>query len=245
MKKQKSKIETGDGIVAKNADWSFGGDTSNNFSSHVEKSVPLYHYGHDAVIELSDFFVKENSICYDLGVSTAVLLGRLSQRHKKTVEWYGIDIHQSMINQAKIELKQNKLLTKNIKLVCDDLTTYDLLKSDLIVSYYTIQFIHPKHRQMLFDKIFSSLNWGGAFVLFEKTRAPDARFQDINTAIYNEFKIKNGYSFEEIVAKTRSLKGVLEPFSTEGNLEMLKRSGFKDINVVFKWFCFEGFLCIK
>ena len=63
--------------------------------------------------------------------------------------------------------------------------------------------------------------------------------------IYNEFKIRNGYSFDEIVTKTRSLKGKLEPFSTNGNIEMLNRAGFKDINVVFKWFCFEGFLCIK
>ena len=141
--------------------------------------------------------------------------------------------------------KKNNINNKNLKLICDDITTYDFLHTDMIVSYYTIQFIHPKHRQQLFDKIFKALNWGGALILFEKTRASDARFQDINTAIYNEFKIRNGYSFDEIVTKTRSLKGKLEPFSTNGNIEMLNRAGFKDINVVFKWFCFEGFLCIK
>ena len=32
-------------------------------------------------------------------------------------------------------------------------------------------------------------------------------------------------------SKTRSLKGVLEPFSTQGNTDMLERSGFKDITV--------------
>ncbi|MDA7546251.1 methyltransferase domain-containing protein [Alphaproteobacteria bacterium] len=245
MKDFDSKFSTGDGITAKNANWSFEGDISKSFSSHVEKSVPFYLQGHDAVLDISDFFVKEDSVCYELGVSTAALLGKLSKRHNENVHWYGIDIHQSMIDQAKIELKDKDLLTKNVKLECGDIGVYDFLNSDFIVSYYTIQFIHPKYRQMIFDKIFSSLNWGGAFILFEKTRAPDARFQDINTAIYNEFKIKNGYSFDEIVAKTRSLKGVLEPFSTNGNLQMLERAGFKDINVIFKWFCFEGFLCIK
>ena len=228
-----------------NADWSFGGKTPKSFTSHVIKSVPLYECGHEAVLDLSDFFVKEDSICYELGVSTAVLLGKLSKRHKKSVKWYGIDLQQSMIDQAKVEIKKNNINNKNLKLICDDITTYDFLHTDMIVSYYTIQFIHPKHRQQLFDKIFKALNWGGALILFEKTRASDARFQDINTAIYNEFKIRNGYSFDEIVTKTRSLKGKLEPFSTNGNIEMLNRAGFKDINVVFKWFCFEGFLCIK
>ena len=245
MFEKNPNTKTGDGISAKNADWTFGGTTAKTFSSHVQKSVPLYDVGHEAVLDTSDFFVKDDSVCYELGVSTAVLLGKLSKRHKSSVKWFGIDLQNNMINQAKKELEKKNLFSKNIKLICDDVTVFEYLKSDFIVSYYTIQFIHPKHRQPLFDKIYSSLNWGGAFILFEKTRAPDARFQDINTSIYNEFKIKNGYSFDEIMAKSRSLKGILDPFSTQGNLDMLKRAGFKDINIIFKWFCFEGFLCIK
>ena len=54
-----------------------------------------------------------------------------------------------------------------------------------------------------------------------------------------------GYSHEEILNKTRSLKGVMEPFSTNGNLDMLKRAGFKDISTVIKDICFQGFIAIK
>jgi tRNA (cmo5U34)-methyltransferase len=100
-------------------------------------------------------------------------------------------------------------------------------------------------RQQFFDKIYASLNWGGALLLFEKVRAPDARFQDLATTVYNDFKLAQGYTGEEIVAKTRSLKGVLEPFSTQGNLDMLARSGFVDMMTVMKWVNFEGFLAIK
>ena len=56
-----------------------------------------------------------------------------------------------------------------------------------------MQFIKPKVRQKVFNKIYNSLNWGGAFILFEKVRAPDARFQDITTQLYSEFKKKNGF----------------------------------------------------
>ena len=45
--------------------------------------------------------------------------------------------------------------------------------------------------------------------------------------------------------KTRSLKSVLEPFSTLGNLGLLKRAGFKDIVTIQKYICFEGLLAIK
>ena len=50
---------------------------------------------------------------------------------------------------------------------------------------------------------------------------------------------------KEILGKASSLKGVLEPFSTRGNLDMLQRAGFVDVMTIFKHVCFEGFLAIK
>ena len=118
-------------------------------------------------------------------------------------------------------------------------------KADLIIAYYSVQFIRPKNRQILIDRIYQSLNWGGAFLFFEKVRGPDARFQDMMTAVYTDYKLDQGYSAKEIVGKTRSLKGALEPFSTQGNYDLLKRAGFVDIMTVMKYVCFEGFLAIK
>ena len=109
----------------------------------------------------------------------------------------------------------------------------------------TVQFIDPSIRQNLIDKIYLSLAWGGAFFFIEKVRGSDARFQDILNQFYNEFKLDNGFSYEEILNKTMSLKGVLEPFSSEGNLGLLKRAGFQDIMTVMRWGCFEGVIAIK
>ena len=108
-----------------------------------------------------------------------------------------------------------------------------------------MQFVNPEHRQNLINKIYKSLNWGGAFIMFEKSRASDARFQDMYSLIYNEFKLKNGFSPNEIISKSRSLKGILEPFSNFGNVGLIKRSGFVDYITVFQWMNFKGYLCIK
>ena len=108
-----------------------------------------------------------------------------------------------------------------------------------------MQFVQPRLRQEAFKKVYDSLNWGGGFILFEKVRGSDARFQDMTSMIYTDFKMKNGLSAEEIVNKAFSLIGVLEPFSTQGNIDLLKRAGFSDINTIFKWCNFEGFVAIK
>ncbi len=50
---------------------------------------------------------------------------------------------------------------------------------------------------------------------------------------------------DQIIAKSRSLKGILEPFSTNGNMDLMKRAGFVDIITMMKYITFEGFLAIK
>jgi tRNA (cmo5U34)-methyltransferase len=127
----------------------------------------------------------------------------------------------------------------------EELIQFPLEKCDLVISYYTMQFVRPKFRQELFNRIFESLNWGGAFVLFEKVRSPDARFQDIMTGLYTDYKLDQGYSSDEIISKSRSLKGVLDPFSTSANFELLERAGFKDAMTIMKYVSFEGILAIK
>ena len=71
------------------------------------------------------------------------------------------------------------------------------------------------------------------------------RFQDYINQLYYDFKILNGFTEQEIIAKTKSLKGVLEPFTSEENLNFLRRAGFKDFVTIQKKLNFEGFLAIK
>ena len=230
-------------IPAKNASWTFGGNVAKKFNFHISKSVPYYNEGHDLVANLSDFFLKNNSVFYDVGSSTGTMLNKIALRHKlKKVNMYGIETVPEMIKEAK---KNKNKTNSKINYLNKDINKIKLKKSDLILSYYTIQFIPPKYRQIIIDKIFKSLNWGGAFIFFEKIRASDARFQDIYSLMYNDFKLKNGLTENEIVNKSRSLKGVLEPFSNKGNKDLLKRSGFKDVITIFHWLCFKGYLCIK
>jgi tRNA (cmo5U34)-methyltransferase len=132
-----------------------------------------------------------------------------------------------------------------VEIVHSDLRDMTWEKADLVVLYYTMQFVPPRWRQEVLDKIYHALNWGGALIMFEKVRGPDARFQDIMTQLYTEYKLSQGYTPEDIIAKSRSLKNVLEPFSTQGNIDLLVRAGFVDFMTVQKYVCFEGFLVIK
>ena len=126
-----------------------------------------------------------------------------------------------MVIHAK---KYNK--TKNVEFLNQDVKKINFKKNDFIISFYTMQFINQNHRQVMINKIYKSLNWGGAFFFAEKVRSYDARTQDMMNEIYKEWKFNNGFSNEEINSKTKSLKGVLDPFFHKRKFRSFKKSWF-------------------
>ena len=230
-------------INKKNSNWNFKGDVYKNFDKHIQKSVPYYKDAQEIFLGLSDFFLQDKSRVIDLGCSTGTFINLLYERHidnEKKISFEGLDTVHEMILECKKKYKK-----KNLKFKKLDINKYNLKNACIISSFYTIQFISPKLRQDLIKKIYNGLNWGGAFFFVEKVRANDARFQDIFNQSYIDFKLKQGFSNNDILNKSRSLKSVLEPFSTKGNMDLLKRAGFEDVITVFKYLCFEGFLAIK
>ena len=235
--------DTGDNISAKSGLWKFRGEMVKSFDIHVSKSVPLYNEGHDLSCQLSEFFVPYNGRILHIGSSTGALSKKLAlYLQNKNVSITALDIEQDMIDESK-----RKNSDKSITYICEDINNFEAEEEslNLVLAYYSIQFIHPSQRQNIINKIYKSLKWGGAFLMFEKVRGSDARFQDILSSCYLDFKISNGYSYENIIKKQQSLKSVLEPFSRQGNIDLLNRAGFSDIETVQKYICFEGFLSIK
>ena len=121
------KNKVGDGLKAKNSNWTFKGTVAKNFDKHISRNIPFYKNGHDLISHVSDFFIKEDSLCYEIGCSTGTLTHMLAKRHnsKKKSKFVGIDIEKNMIRQAN-----KKKLSPNAKFFCGDVLGYKLRKSD-------------------------------------------------------------------------------------------------------------------
>ena len=59
------------------------------------------------------------------------------------------------------------------------------------------------------------------------------------------FKQDSGYTEEEIRRKRMALRGVLVPLTAEFNNDLLRRVGFREIDCVWRWFNFAGWVAIK
>ena len=131
-------------IFTKRSSWTFDKDIPKKFDKHINKSVPLYKEVQWLCNEVSDFYLKKDSIVYDIGCSTGVVLNQLAVRHKEKskIKYYGIDIIKGMTSYAKKynNHKQIKFQNKNV------------LKMKFDEVYYPIQIIKTPEQLELHEK---------------------------------------------------------------------------------------------
>lgn len=228
--------------IFKKKSWNFNGRVPLFFDKHISLSIPFYEECHNLLLEISDHFISENSIIYDIGCSTGKFTKKIFKRHNslKKYKIYGLDLSKEMVKFANKNNKFKNLIFKNA-----DINNFIFDKSSLIISFYTIQFLKYGRRAKLIKKIYNSLEIGGAFLFFEKIRGSSGKFQDIYNSNYYNFKLAQGFSHDEIYNKAVSIKGTLEPETSTNNIKLLKSAGFKKIEVIFKFNCFEGICAIK
>jgi tRNA (cmo5U34)-methyltransferase len=229
-------------ITAVPGEWAFNEEVSKSFDSHVRKSIPLYDEIQRVVVEMSEWFVRDGSVIYDIGSSTGETTSLLFEKHKnKKIKIIGIEQSRSMIRAA-----QKKCKTSNVEFLYRDVTEIsEFLEADFITSLFTMQFLPMKKRKGVLQKIYRGLSEGGVFVMVEKIRAENSFFEDIWLEMYWDFKRAQGLSDDMVLQKSRSLRGVLVPLTLTQNIDLLKTVGFSNIETFIKWFNFAGIIATK
>lgn len=229
--------KVGDGISTLAGSWTFGGDVPDAFDSHVARSIPAYTECHGLIADLADQLLPAGGRCYDLGCSTGALTALLAERlAPRRAEVIGVDREPGMIQRATERCSRLPM----VRFETAALEELEFEPADLVVSYYTLQFVPLRDRRQVVERIRRALDPAGALILFEKVLAPTARTQEVAVGAYLDWKRRQGFTDDEIAAKTRSIRGVLQPLSSEENDAMLRRTGFREVVQIFRWVLFEG-----
>ncbi len=212
------------------------------FDDMLERSVPFY----SEAMRLTQIFalkrLQEGSLLYDLGCSTATLLLNLERMLPYDVTLIGIDSSEAMLKHAA---KKLAVYNSHIILEQGDVLNYAYQKADVIISNYTLQFIRPLQREKLVKTVADTLQDEGRFIFSEKVVSTDSTLNKELIDIYYDFKKEQGYSTYEIMQKRDALENVLIPYTVQENCEMIRNSGFRSCEVVFRWANFATFVAIK
>jgi tRNA (cmo5U34)-methyltransferase len=227
----------GDPIETASGAWSFGGETPVGFDDHARCSIPWYEACHELVVDLAEHLVPAGGRCVEVGCSTGALTARLASRlEPRRAEVVGLDAEPGMIELAR----ERCAGLGCVRFETARLEETELARADLIVSFYTLQFVAPHRRSLAVQRIREALEPAGTLILFEKVLSASARNQEIATSIHHDWKRRQGLSDQEVAGKERSLRGVLEPQSSAENAAMLRRAGFCEPVPIFRWLNWEG-----
>lgn len=219
--------------------WSFNKDVSEIFDNHVAQSIPYYKDMQNMIKDMSIWFLEDGTKYFDIGASTGYTAMNIINNNDRDIEYNLIDNSSKMCNILRSYNCFN-VIEEDLSINSD---IFD--NASLITSVLTMQFISKKDRQNVLNNVYKGLNDGSAFIMVEKVLGSSPLTEDMWNQLYHDGKLKRGLSKKHIFDKSRSIRGVMKPLTLEENIEMLKVSGFKEIEVFFKNYNFVGILAVK
>lgn len=227
------------------ADFKFDEKVARVFDDMLNRSIPFYKETQDMALRLAQNFIQKNTRVYDLGCSTGTVIKKLVQRvPEKSVKIIGIDNSSAMLKKAAAKLRSIDKSRFELRLANLN-ETPPIENASAVIMNYTLQFVHPLHRETLLRQICAGLVDNGCLILVEKSLSDNSLFNRLYTEIYYDFKKKQGYSDREISQKREALENVLIPWRIEENTDLLKKCGFKTVDIFFKWYNFVGIIAVK
>lgn len=227
----------GSGLFAAPFGWHFGADVAAVFDDHARRSIPGYADAHQRCLTVADEHLRRRGRAYDLGSATGTLSRALATAHPDATV-VGVDAEPSMIAEAR----RRSDGCANLEFQCASLEHVALRPACLIACLYTLHFIAVEERARVLARMGRALEPGGALLLFEKVTLPDGQ---ATRRRYDAFKLENGFTEREIRSKTRALEGILVAMSIQENVAMLRAAGFRDVKLIDRAICFQGFLAVK
>lgn len=231
--------------------WVFDKDVADCFENMLERSIPQYQVMRDSVLSCLKYFFEIRDISksgysiLDIGCSDGLMIEHLINNLDGTGYYTGIDVSEPMLDNARERLEyyinRHVVDLQNIDL------RYNFPKSlySAITSILSIQFIPIEHRHKILSNVYKNLVSGGCFIMVEKVLGNTTDINDIMVKSYYNKKAENGYTKQDIERKRLSLEGVLVPITSDWNIELLKNTGFKQVDVFWRWMNFVGYIAIK
>ena len=226
-------------------DFTFDRSVAGVFDDMVSRSVPFYAEMQRMVVEMAGDFVTPGSNVYDLGCSTATTFIQLHPRLPPSARFVGFDNSEEMLVKAREKLAASGV-DREVDLRVVDLDQgAPVENASLVMMILTLQFIRPLNRERLMQNVFGGMNEQGCLILIEKVLGEDSLFNRLFIKYYYDMKRRHGYSDLEIAKKREALENVLIPYKLLENRELLLRTGFRSVDVFFKWYNFCGMVAVK
>lgn len=220
-------------------DFSFA-EHAHDLDQHIRDSIPGRQELLDMCVRVSRRFVQSETTVVDIGCSTGAVLRSIRDENepsRPSVSYVGID------TERKFGEQWHRRRTRNVRFRVCDARSFDFENVFLACSLFTMPFIPERDRLTLLRRVNDGLIEGGALIIAEKVLANSAKFQDILTFSYYDFKLQS-FSAKDILDKERRLRGQMILWNEKQWLNALCETGF-EVQPVWRNYLFVAWMATK
>lgn len=235
--------------------FAFDAEVSKIFDNMAVRSIPMYEAANKVLAQMvaSHLYNRKIKPCnvLDIGASSGNFLAEVLRAVIGEVaqppEWlrlYAEDSSPHMIAELS-----RKLPWVNKK-ACDVLSpNYYITQSNysVISMMYLLQFLPDYQRLPLIRRAYSGLAANGMLIVGQKTITGDAEIDGKVEQLYHSWRMRNGYTVDEIYHKSTALQKVMKPDTAQHTIDMLELAGFRVEKIIelTKFMGFSTLVAIK
>lgn len=215
---------------------------SSCFGDMLKRSIPEHDTMRELVGIVGERYIKPNTTVVDVGCSWGDAVLPFVERHNRENDFVLYDTSESMIGICNDRYDPIESVRVRHHDICNGIDDRNV---SLILSVLTVQFTPIERRHSILRSLYDSLNDGGALIYVEKVLGDTTDIDDVLVSSYYEMKSNNGYTKEQIESKRLSLEGVLVPITAKWNEDLLRKSGFSQVDCFWRSLNFAGWVAVK
>lgn len=212
------------------------------FDGLILKIIPHYVEMLEALLSALPFDKYDEFKVVDLGCGTGTIAGKIKRRFPNA-KVLCMDFAESMIEMAKAKLAGYD----GVQFQTADFNTYDFEDPyDVVISSLALHHLETdKAKASFYKKIFSALSYGGVFYNADVVLASNDKIQAMYMEKWKTF-IRKKISVDE-VERVWMPKYYEEdrPAPLVKHLEWLHKAGFKNVDVIWKYYNFAVYGGVK
>lgn len=213
---------------------------SSIYDEHIVNVLPYYREYHDQIIDLVQAYEQDTIDWLDTGCGTGTLASRVLEKGLN-VRFTLCDPSEKMLNEA-----QKKLKDKSVSFIKAASHELDLdSEYDVISAVQSHHYYRPDERAKAVSNCYRALRDGGVFITFENIRMSSDASDAIAMKRWVTFLRDRGNSEQEIKMQIDRRGVETFPITVEQHIDLLKRSGFKSVDILWASYLQAGFMAIK
>lgn len=204
---------------------------SEEFDSIITNRVPFYGLFIEALVNILPFKQDKAIKVVDLGCGTGTVACCVKKRFPNA-EIACVDFSPEMLASAKTKLDQYYDISYHESDVCQfNFTGYDVVLSSLCLHHIGSE----KEKTDFFRKVYNGLLPEGVFYIYDVILASNRALQGVYLEEWKRYMRKN-LSAKDIDDTLRKYREEDRPFALMTELKWLGEAGFKEIDVICKFY---------